>query len=219
MNRETNLQAGWGGSVPCQGNYTQLLKGEKPPRGRRVSSSPSSKGGLETFLSPKRLHMPDSAFQKSIELLKTLMKTGNVVSIRGVFFQSPPGSAVTQKEPNAGMNHLAYHHHHPWRSHVGRATPQEVWGTTWERGGTDSSGVSGQTPPPWWEQRRGGSLIVPVRLSLSQPQPHSLCVSLFPPSHVFHPSPGLIHSTVSCLKQRDRKTGMHSARKQLIGGS
>ena len=125
----------------------QLLEGEKPPREPRVSSSPSSKGGLETFLSPKRLHMPDSAFQKSIELLKTLMKTGNVVLIRGVFFQSPLGSAVTQKGPNAGMNHLAYHHHHPWGSRVSRAAPQQVWGTTWGRGGTDSNGVFRPDPP------------------------------------------------------------------------
>lgn len=34
---------------------TQLLEGEKPPRGPRLSSNPSSKGGLETFLSPKKV--------------------------------------------------------------------------------------------------------------------------------------------------------------------
>lgn len=155
-----------GGVLPMSRQLHTASGRRETSQRTRVSSSPSSKGGLETFLSPKKLHMPDSAFQKSIALLKTLMKTGNVVLIRGVFFQSPPGSAVTQTEPNAGMNHLAYHHHHPRRSHVGRAAPQEVWGATWERAGTDSSGVSGQTPP-WWEQRRGGSLIVPVRLSLS----------------------------------------------------
>lgn len=60
---------------------------------------------------------------------------------QGDFFQSPLGSGVTQWEPNADINNLSHHHHHPWRGHVCTATHQEFWGTTWKRGGVDSN---------WW---------------------------------------------------------------------
>lgn len=69
-----------GGTISCQGNYMQLLEGEKSLRGPKVSSSPNSKGGLFTYLFvSKNTCTPDAAFQKGIELLKTLMTTGNVV--------------------------------------------------------------------------------------------------------------------------------------------
>lgn len=59
---------------------------------------PNSKGGLLHFsLSPINGDKADAAFQKSMELLKALMKSGSVVLIRGVFFQSPLGPRVTQR--------------------------------------------------------------------------------------------------------------------------
>ena len=172
-----------GGSVPCRGNYTQLLEGEKPPRGPRMSSSPSSKGDLETFLSPKSLHMPDSAFQKSIELLKTLMKTGNVVLIRGVFFQSPLGSAVTQKEPNAGMNHLDV-----TTITLGGATsagplPKKFGGPPGEGVGRTPVECSGQTSLVGTEERR-----VSDRPREAEPQPAPARLCLFISSSLFLPS-------------------------------
>lgn len=60
--------------------------------------SPDAKGGLLHFsLPPISGYKPDAAFQKNMELLKALMKSGSVVLIRGVFFQSPLGPRVTQR--------------------------------------------------------------------------------------------------------------------------
>lgn len=126
-----------GGTISCQGNYMQLLEGDKSLRGPKVSSSPNSKGSLFTYLFvSKNTCTPDAAFQQSIKLLKTLMTTGNVVLISCFL----PVTA-TQKEPNADMNHLSHHHCHPSRSHVCRATHHAVWETIWARGGVHSSGL------------------------------------------------------------------------------
>ena len=130
------------------------------------------------------------------------MKSGNVVLIRSVFFQLPPGSGVTQGEPNADMNNLSRHPHPPQRSHVCRATHQEVWGPPWKGVGCTSVGYPSQTTP-WWELRIGDSLAGPMKLIFSQIQPQSLLVSLFPYSSSFHWSQ--VRSALSCLKQRERE--------------
>lgn len=171
-----------GGTISCQGNYMQLLEGDKSLRGPKVSSSPNSKGGLFTYLFvSKNTCTPDAAFQKSIELLKTLMTTGNVVLISSVFCQSEQ----LRKSPT--QTRIIFH--------ITTATLQEAMsaGPLITQFGRPSGQGVGWTPvdyssqtTPWWEQRIEGSLAVPMKLILSHIQPQSFCVSSFPSSGFFH---------------------------------
>lgn len=94
------------------------------------------------------------------------MKSGNVVLIKGIFFQLPPGSGVTQRELNADMNNLLHHPRPLQRSHVCRATHQELWGPPWKGVGWTSVGYSSQTTP-WWELRIRDLLAGPMKLIFS----------------------------------------------------
>lgn len=140
---------------------------------------------------------------KSTELLKTLMKSGNVVLIRSVFFQSPLGSGMTQGEPNADRKNLSHHHHGPWRGHVYRATHQEVLGTTWERGGVGSSWLLRPDHPlVEIENRRFLGCLQPA------PAPKFVCFLL-----VSSIDPKCI---VLWAVSKRKGTGMYLARKHLL---